>query len=314
MTRILVVGAGATGGYFGAKLAQASRDVTFLVRPARAEELHSKGLRISAGGEAGEVERLRPKLVTAADLTGPYDLVLLSVKGGALDAALRDVAPAVGTHTAIIPFLNGIDHLDAIDARFPGAVLGGVVKIEAQLAPDGTITVGASTASMEIGELDGADTPRLRTAAAALGAAGFDFQVSGEILTSMWHKWVFISAATVITCLAQATVGEVAGVPGGREFAAAVLKEPAAVSGAAGHPLSEAAHAGLLATLSQQGSPFAPSMYRDVAQGRPTEVDHVLASLAAQGRRYGLTTELLDAAVVRLRLHDRHVLAARDQH
>ncbi|MFL4910238.1 ketopantoate reductase family protein [Streptomyces sp. MMS24-I2-30] len=313
MTRILVVGAGATGGYFGARLAQASRDVTFLVRPARAAELHSEGLRISTGGRADEVERLLPKLVTAADLTGPYDLVLLTVKGGALDAALRDMAPAVGSDTAIVPFLNGVGHLAAIGTRFPHAVLGGVVKVEAQLAPDGTVTVAAPAASMEIGELDGADTPRLRAAAEALGSAGFDLRVSDDIRTAMWHKWVFISAATVITCLAQGTVGDVAGVPGGPDFAAAVLAEAAAVSAAAGHPLPADAYAGLLATLSRQGSHFVPSMYRDVTQGRPTEVDQVLVSLAAEGRHHGLSTALLDAAVVRLRVHDRHLAADRDQ-
>jgi len=105
---ILVVGAGATGGYFGALLAQAGRDVTFLVRPHRAEQLRERGLRIvgpGAGAAAGQA--LRPSLVMAGELAGPADVVLLSVKASALDQAIADFAPAVGPRTAVVPFLNG---------------------------------------------------------------------------------------------------------------------------------------------------------------------------------------------------------------
>jgi len=304
MTRILIVGAGATGGYFGARLARAARDVTFLVRPRRAAELRADGLRITTPEGS---ERLEPKLVTAAELDGPYDLILLTVKAGSLDAALQDLKPAVGPRTAIVPFLNGIDHLDVIDTQFPSAVLGAVVKVAAQLTPNGAITVSAPGASLEIGELDGGRTARLRDTAAALDAAGFDVQVSDRILTSMWHKWVFIAATTTITCLAQGTVGDVAAASGGKGFADAVLVEAAAVSGAAGHPLPDVAYVALQATVTQEGSPFAPSMYRDVLDGRVTEVEHVLASLAGAAKRLDLSAPLLNAAVVRLRVHNQRV-------
>src|SRR6185295_7363653 len=98
--RILIVGAGATGGYFGGRLAQAGRDVTFLVRPARAAQIRADGLRIvSPHGDA----TVKPALVTAGEIPGPYDAALLSVKAYALDAALRDLAPAVGPRTMIVP-------------------------------------------------------------------------------------------------------------------------------------------------------------------------------------------------------------------
>ncbi|MDW6064044.1 2-dehydropantoate 2-reductase [Streptomyces sp. FXJ1.4098] len=229
MTRILIVGAGATGGYFGARLARAARDVTFLVRLRRAAELRADGLRITTLEGS---ERLEPKLVTATELDGPYDLVLLTVKAGSLEAGLQDLKPAVGPRTAIVPFLNGIDHLDVIDTQFPSAVLGAVVKVAAQLTPDGATTVSAPGASLEIGELDGGHTARLRDTAAALDVVGFDVQVSDRILTSMWHKWVFIATTTTITCIAQGTIGDVAAVSGGKGFADAVLAEAAAVSGA----------------------------------------------------------------------------------
>ncbi|MEU5647562.1 ketopantoate reductase family protein [Streptomyces milbemycinicus] len=307
MTRILIVGAGATGGYFGARLARAARDVTFLVRPRRAAELRADGLRITTLEGS---ERLEPKLVTATELDGPYDLVLLTVKAGSLEAGLQDLKPAVGPRTAIVPFLNGIDHLDVIDTQFPSAVLGAVAKVAAQLIPDGAITVSPPGASLEIGELDGGHTARLRDTAAALDVAGFDVQVSDRILTSMWHKWVFIVTTTTITCIAQGTIGDVAAVSGGKGFADAALAEAAAVSGAAGHPLPDAAYVALQATVTQEGSPFAPSMYRDVLDVRPTEVEHVLASLARAAKRLDLSAPLLNAAVVRLRVHNQRVANA----
>src|ERR1700742_4047779 len=112
--RILVVGAGSTGGYFGGRLAQAGRDVTFLVRPARAASLRDEGLRIiSPHGDF----TVTPKLVTADALGGAYDLVLLSVKAYALAAAMDDMAPAVGPETMILPGVNGMLHIDELIER-----------------------------------------------------------------------------------------------------------------------------------------------------------------------------------------------------
>ena len=154
--RILVVGAGATGGFFGAALARAGRDVTFLVRPRRAAELRERGLR-SIGPEREDV--ITPRLVTAEQLkaeqlehepgthggdsdslAGPYDLVLVSVKEAALAQAIEDFAPAVGPDTIIVPFLNGMAHLDRLAARFGAhAVFGGVVLIAATVTDEGDV-------------------------------------------------------------------------------------------------------------------------------------------------------------------------------
>lgn len=308
MTRVLVVGAGATGGYFGARLAQAGRDVTFMVRAGRAAALRARGLRLS--GPAGE-EIVIPRLVTAEELTDPYDVVLLSVKAGDLDAALADLTPAIGEKTVIVPFLNGIDHLEVIAHRYPGAVLGGVIKVVAQLAADGTIMVSSpAKATMEIGELTGEVSDRVRAAATVLDSTDYDFSVSSGIRTAMWHKWVFISTVSVITCLMTGTIGDVAAVSGGTDFAAAVLAETASVAGAAGHPLSPAALGGLQTMVTQEGSPFAPSMYRDMVDHRPAEVEHVLASLSSTAVSLGLTTPLMDLAIMRLRVHNRRLATA----
>src|SRR5688572_19463643 len=130
--RFLVVGAGATGGYFGGRLLEVGRDVTFLVRPARAERLAAAGLVITS--PAGDVAVLPPPTVLAANLRTPFDVVILACKAYDLEGAIASFAPAVGPNTAVVPLLNGMRHLDALDARF-GAdrVLGGSCFISAKL-------------------------------------------------------------------------------------------------------------------------------------------------------------------------------------
>ncbi len=123
----LIVGAGAVGGYSGARLAAAGRDVTFLIRPKRAEALRADGLRVKS--PLGDLT-LQPKLATAEDLSGPFDLIFLSVKGYALEAAMRDLAPAVGPGSIILPVLNGMGHMDRLEARFGrDALIGDACRV-----------------------------------------------------------------------------------------------------------------------------------------------------------------------------------------
>jgi 2-dehydropantoate 2-reductase len=304
---ILVVGAGATGGYFGARLAQAGRDVTFLVRPHRAEQLRERGLRIvgpGAGADAGQA--LRPNLVLAGELAEPADVVLLSVKATALDQAIADFAPAVGPRTAVVPFLNGMAHLAVLSKRFgESAVLGGVIIIAAQLNDEGDIVVHPSTpASLTIGTQDGTRTTRLQAAYDQLSGAGFDASISDEIIARMWQKWVFIATIGALTCLMRGTVGDIVAVPGGRDLGPAILAEASAVSAAAGYPMPADAIASTTQTITQAGSPVDSSTSRDVAEGRPAEVEQVLADLARRGADHGIKTPLFDLATMQLRVYN----------
>ncbi|MFE4829535.1 ketopantoate reductase family protein [Streptomyces sp. NPDC056672] len=307
--RLLVVGAGATGGYFGARLVRADRDVTFLVRPGRAAVLRERGLRITG---AGEDDRIDARLVTAAELRdshgsdGSYDLVLMSVKATALAQAMEDIAPAVGPSTAILPVLNGIGHLDALSARFgTAAVLGGVALLATSVDARGDIVVLAPGATLTLGDQrGGAASPRAGRALELLAGAGFDVTVSENILAEMWHKWVFIATAGAITCLMRGTVGDIVSVPGGTEYAKAVLAETAAVSGAAGFPLPDERFATLQKTLTQPDSSFGPSFYRDVMAGRPTEVEHVFGDLTSRAAALSVSTPLMDLATMNLRVYE----------
>ncbi|MEV7174906.1 2-dehydropantoate 2-reductase [Streptomyces sp. NPDC093224] len=307
--RILTVGAGAVGGFFGARLAAAGQDVTFLVRPARAEALAARGLRVEGQGEK---LHLAPRLVTAGSVGGPYDLVLLSVKATSLGAALDDAGPAVGPGTAVVPLLNGMAHLDALAARLgPAAVLGGVAKVVTTLNEDGDIVRMAPPAVVLTGELDARPSARVDAVREVLAGAGIDSPDTPDIVAAMWHKWVFISTLVSLTCLMRGTVGEIASVPGGAGLSRALLAEACAVAEAAGHPLPEPERAAAAATVTDPGSPLTPSLYRDLVAGAPTEADHVLTDLTVRARALGVATPLLDLAALHLRVHERRLAGAR---
>jgi 2-dehydropantoate 2-reductase len=304
---ILVVGAGATGGYFGGRLAQAGRDVTFLVRPHRARQLRERGLRIVGQG-ADQV--ITPQIVTADELAaGPAaapDIVLVSVKAAALESAMTDFAPAVGPGTLVMPFLNGISHLAVLSKRFgEQAVLGGVVRVVTQLDDNGDIRQLAPGASLVTGAQDRSRPAAVQAAFGQLSGAGFDATLSDHIIAEMWHKWVFIATIGALTCLMRGTVGDIVAVPGGRELGPAILAEASAVCAAAGYPVPDAAHAATVQLVTADGSPLASSMFRDLSAGHPVEVEPILGDLVGRGAALGVATPVLDLATMQLRVYER---------
>ncbi|MEN0075203.1 MAG: 2-dehydropantoate 2-reductase [Paracraurococcus sp.] len=297
--RILVLGAGALGGYFGGRLLEAGRDVTFLVRPRRAEQLARHGLVLdSVHGNAS----LRPRTVQAGGLEGPYDLVLLAVKAPALEAAMADMAPAVGPGTTILPVLNGMRHLDLLGARFGAErVLGGVAQIPATLGPEGQVIHRMSPDHQLIfGEVAGGISDRARAIAAAFEGANFRPRASEAILQEMWEKWAGLACLAGATCLMRGTVGDILAAPGGAGFLRALFAECGAVAAAAGHalrpPVVEAAHS----FLGKPGSLLTASMLRDIDRGSPAEGEHVLGDMIVRAERLGVATPLL--ALARLHL------------
>jgi 2-dehydropantoate 2-reductase len=299
--RILIVGAGAVGGYFGGRLVQAGRDVTFLVRPSRAKQLRQNGLRItSPHGDAV----LTPKLVTAEKINTPYDLVFLSVKAYALEAAMNDFAAAVGPETMIFPALNGMRHIDLLTKRFgEHAVIGGVCLVASEIDDEGRIVQLADFQQLVYGERNGGMTPRLQTLHATLQGAGFDARLSTDIMRAMWEKWVQLASLGAITCLMRGTIGEIVAAPGGADLSLKVLDESAAVATACGHKPSEASLSRHTAVMTEPGSKLTSSMYRDLRNGAPVEVDHILGDFIERGDAHGVATPLLKAAFVSLRVY-----------
>ena len=299
--RILIIGAGAVGGYFGGRLAQSGRDVTFLVRPSRAKQLRQDGLRIiSPHGDAV----VDPKLVTAEEIDTPYDFIFLSVKAYALEAAMNDFAAAVGPETMIFPVLNGMRHVDLLTKRFgEHAVIGGVCLVASEVDDEGRIVQLAEFQRLIYGERNGETTPRLQTLHATLQGAGFDARLSTDIMQAMWEKWVQLASLGAITCLMRGTIGEIVAVPGGPDLSLKVLEESTAVATACGHKPSEALLARHAGVMTEPGSPLTSSMYRDLRKGAPVEADHILADLIERGYVHGVATPLLKAAFVNLRVY-----------
>jgi 2-dehydropantoate 2-reductase len=298
--RILVVGAGSTGGYFGGRLAQAGRDVTFLVRPARAARLRADGLQILS--PHGDVT-LTPRLVTAAEIVGPFDAVLLTVKAYSLDAALDDLAPAVGPQTMILPVLNGMRHVGILTERFgERAVVGCVCKVATSLDDRGRIVQLAGFQELAYGERDGSPSERTERLDATMRGAGFDARLSRTIEREMWEKWVLLSTLGGITCLMRGTVGEIEAA-GGVPFVLGFLDEVVSTVTAAGHPPSEAFLKNARAMLTAKGSTTTSSMYRDLQEGRPIEADQIIGDLLAHARRLDVPTPLLAAADTHLSIY-----------
>jgi 2-dehydropantoate 2-reductase len=303
--RILVVGAGSTGGYFGGRLAQAGRDVTFLVRTKRAQHLQQNGLQIIS--PFGDVT-LRPKLVTAGNLAEPFDAVLLTVKAFSLDAALDDLGPAVGPETIILPVLNGMKHVDTIIARFgENALVGCVCIVATMIDDDGRIVQLTKLQEMAYGEMSGNPSPRTDRLDEAMRGAGFDARLSRTIEREMWEKWILLATLGGITCLMRGNVGEIEAAPGGVDFSLRFLDEVTAVVNAVGRKPSEAFLTDTKAQLTAKGSTLTSSMYRDLQKGNSVEADQIIGDLVVRAHRAQVTTPLLAAAFTHLSMYQKRI-------
>jgi 2-dehydropantoate 2-reductase len=305
--RMLVVGAGSTGGYFGGRLAQAGRDVTFLVRPTRAAQLAERGLQIlSPHGDF----TLRPQLLTADRISGPYDAILLTVKAFSLESALADMAPAIGPETMILPVLNGMRHVDILAERFGNEiVVGCACKIAASVDDQGRIVQHNLIQDIAFGEMGGEVSPRIERLDHFMRDAGFDARLSPAIAREMWEKWILLAGLGGINCLMRGTIGDVAQAPRGTEFALAVLDEIIAVVELVGVPPSLEFVAAAKSALTATGSSLTSSMYRDLLRGARLEADQIIGDLVERARAAGIETPLVGAIYTHLCIYQRGLTA-----
>ncbi|WP_144814684.1 2-dehydropantoate 2-reductase [Aerolutibacter ruishenii] len=301
--RILVVGAGGVGGYFGGRLAAAGRDVTFLVRERRAELLADQGLRVRS--PFGDIDLAAPQTVTRETLATPFELVVIGCKAYDLPGVINDVVPAVGPETAILPLLNGMRHLDELDARFGASrVLGGQCHIAATLDGEGVVHHLNRTHSLTFGERDGSVSPRMRHITAMLSDAGFDARPSQRIVQDMWDKWVFLATLAGITCLMRASVGDIMAAPAGHEITLELLDNCVAVASEAGHAPDEPAIERTKRSLTESGSTLTASMLRDIQRGGPIEADHIVGDMIARAGRHRDGIPLLRVAYAHLKAYE----------
>jgi 2-dehydropantoate 2-reductase len=299
--RILVVGAGAVGGYFGGRLLEAGCNVTFLVRPKRAAQLAETGLVIKS--RFGDVTLKAPPTVQAHELHRYFDLVLLSCKAYDLDAAVDSFAAAVGPETAILPVLNGMRHVDDLDERFGAArVLGGQCLIAATLDDSGRIVLLNDSHLLTFGERDGNRSPRIDAIAQAMSQANFESCASSVILLEMWEKWVFLATLAGITCLMRSAIGDVAAA-GGAHLALEVLEECRSIAARQGFTTRPEFLERTRSTVTAAGSRLTASMLRDIERGARIEADHILGDLVRRG------SQVLNADHSLLRLAYMHLKA-----
>ena len=305
--RFLVLGAGAVGGYFGGRLAEAKADVTFLVRPARAAALNEHGLAIeSAFGDL----RMPVRTVTADTLSGFFDTVLLTAKAYDLEPAIAAIRPAVGPETAIFPVLNGLGHLDRLDAAFGRErVLGGVAYIAATMTAEGTIRHLNRIQGIAFGERFGGISRPVEDIARAFAATPVNALASHSIMIDMWEKFVMISSLAGVTCLMRGSVGDILAADDGEELMLGALAECEAVAAASGFPPRPEHREQCRAMLTERGSSFSASMRRDLEAGLRTEGEQVLGDMLRRARGNGILTPLLQTAVCHLQVHERRLAA-----
>ncbi|MGH8039760.1 MAG: 2-dehydropantoate 2-reductase [Stenotrophomonas sp.] len=305
--RILVLGAGGTGGYFGGRLAQAGVDVTFLVRPARAAQLEREGMVIRSplGDATFPVAHVTADALPALAAQQPFDLVILSCKAYDLDSSIEAIAPAVSSRTTVLPILNGLRHYTALDARFGrDAVLGGLCFISATKAADGAVLHLAPPAKLTFGERDTTgSSARVLALAAACVQAGVEHVASDAIGQEQWIKYTFLTTLAASTCLMRADVGTIVATDDGAAIVRGLYDECLGVADAAGEPVPDKARQMALSAATQPGSALKASMLRDLEAGQQVEAAHIVGDMLARARAAGQTAPLLAVAYSHLQAY-----------
>lgn len=297
--KILILGAGGIGGYFGAHLMQAGADITYLVRDKRKALIDARGLRIETPKGAFVVQ---PRTVTAEDIQPSYDLIILAPKSYDLDSALHSLRGALGSGT-VLPFLNGLDHLDKLDALLgKERVMGGVAHIAATITPDGAIRQLTDMHRLTVGARHPLHHELASEFIKLCSKAPFDSVLADDIEQVLWDKWVFLATLAGMTTLCRGSVGDIVATRYGKATTVEMYEECCSVASASGYPINVEASAKALDLLTAPGSSFTASMQRDLLDGQRTEHDHILGAMIRRGQRVGYPTPLLTLAYTHMEI------------
>jgi 2-dehydropantoate 2-reductase len=308
--KILCLGAGAIGGYFGGRLVEAkAADVTFLVREGRRKQLTADGLRVDStfGNFVAPVET-----VGEGEIKGPADYILLTCKAYDLDSAIASIRPAVGPHTAIIPLLNGLSHIDTLNAAFGRErILGGIAKIGITMQADGLIKHLNDWRFITFGEQDGLISERASALKAAFDKTSVVAEAVPNIMHQMWEKLVHLASLASMTTLMRANVGEIARVPGGTALMQEMLRRNAAIATKAGFPPGQAILDGFNKLFADTSATYTASMLRDIERKGPVEADHIAGFMLARAEEYGIDPTLHRVAYIGLKAYEQRRAAGR---
>lgn len=298
--KILIVGAGGIGGYFGGRLAEAGADVTFLLRPRRAALIDQNGLVIRSRYGDATIRLVRH--VEKADRV--YDLILVACKAYDLDDVMNSIADGVGNESTVLPLLNGMQHIDALSARFGHErVIGGHCLISAAIEADGAIAHYSELHHLTFGELDGSESLRTSRIAAEVKQAKFTWQLSTDIVQELWEKWVFIASMGCLNSLMRAPIGDVVEA-GAADIAAGLYEEACEIARENGHAPRKAAVDRAMSILVAPGSTITASLFKDVEGRGRTEAEHIIGNLIARSKKAVEPRSLLRIAYANLRSYE----------
>jgi 2-dehydropantoate 2-reductase len=300
--RVLVLGAGAVGGFFGGRLMEAGAKVSFLVREKRKAQLGEQGLRIESpfGNSLHQVDAKLQR-----ELDASYDIVLLTCKAYDLDAAIESIRPIVSSSAAVLPLLNGLAHIERLNKAFGrDSVVPGTVKIQVTLASPGVVRQLNDWQSISFGEQNGEVTARVTELRSLLAAKGIAATISPDIMRDLWWKIVHLSTVAGMTCLMRANLGEIVRTPEGSALLTGFLKTNAAIAEHAGYAPDEAFLNTYAELFRQRDSTYEASMLRDLEKGGLIEADHILGFMLRKCREAGLPDTLHLAAYTHAKAYE----------
>lgn len=301
--KVLVLGAGGIGGYFGGRLAEKGVDVTFLVRERRYKQLSENGLRLQS--IHGDFHLERPQLMKSGEEGGPFDVVLLSNKAYHLEESIHDIAPYIGEKTVVIPLLNGIAHMELLWERFGRErVLGGLCFIETTLNADGDVVQTSATHETVFGEWEGGLSERVEQIAEAFSGINGSMRASTNIQRDAWQKYLFITTMSGITTLMNSAVGPIRDSLYGMELTRQLAEECASVIRALEAPIRPDIVDKQMETFQKQGAAMKSSMLRDMEKGLAVEGDHLQGYLLEHAEKRGLSTPLLKVVYNNLKVYE----------
>jgi 2-dehydropantoate 2-reductase len=287
--RIAVVGAGGVGGGFGAALAQAGADVTFIARGAHLAAMKSKGLRIDS--PRGNTHLVPTQATDDPATVGPVDVVLFCVKLWDVESAGEHIRPMVGPDTAVIPLQNGIDAPERLLPILGNkAVMGGVAQISASIVEPGVVRQVGTFMRMVFGELDGSRSSRDEALYALCQKAGFDVTLSEQILTELWMKFILLATNASVTALTRQPIGKLRDDPDMRPQFVAAYNEVIAVGKARGVKLPADTLDRMLAFNASAPATMKPSMALDLERGNRIELPWLGGKVVELGRQLGVAT------------------------
>ena len=291
--RIAIFGAGALGGYLGARLVEAGEEVALIARGAHLSTIQQRGLTISS--QQGNYVAHPAVATDKPSEVGNVDVVVVSVKAWQVPAVPYAIAPMMGPETFVVPIQNGVEAPSQLVEKLgEHAVIGGCIQIVAQLLNPGAILHVTPAANMSIGELNNSRSQRVDLFQQTLINAKINCSIPDNIHAAIWTKLLYIAATSGVGAITRAPFGAWRTLPETRALAHDIMEEVFSIATARGIPLPESVVSTMMATADGFPAESTTSMQRDIMEGRPSELEFINGSIVRLGKLAGVSTPAND--------------------